>query len=215
MIHIDVLGKLGPASVAAWNLDDVPGTPGHAVQDTVRQAKLPIPGATCQYSLPHVGSLFWRVMQRRLLPTALNCSPGGTCSSGMTQGSNWGLCPGHHLLFYSRFTVKTVVDFIIPTFYLVRPGDNLGCDSNSKKECCRIPCASQIRSRNMSTNWFGPAWCPLRNINTFLHDQGPSQWSCLILLLLSCLKCSSWVSAATVQYTVCRASRRHPFTSKC
>lgn len=120
-------------------------------------------------------------MQRRLLPTAFNCSPGGTCSSGMTQGSNWGLCPGHHLLFYYRLRVKTVVDFIICTFYSVPPGDNLGCDSNSKKECCRIPCASQTSSRNMSTNRFAPAWCPLRNINTLLkllkqlHDQGPSQ----------------------------------------
>lgn len=60
-------------------------------------------------------------MQRRLLPTAFNCSQGGTCS--MTQGSNWGFCPGRHLLFYSRLTVKTVVDFIISTFYSARPGE--------------------------------------------------------------------------------------------
>lgn len=55
--------------LAAWNLDDFPGIPGHAVQDTVRLAKLPITGASCQHSLPYVRRKFWRMIQRHLLPS--------------------------------------------------------------------------------------------------------------------------------------------------
>lgn len=96
--------------LAAWYLDDFPGIPGHAVQDTVRLAKLPITGASRQHSLPYVRRQFWRMIQRHLLPAAPNCSPGGPePSSSMTQG----LCSG----FVPRWTHESCVLLLMIVWY--------------------------------------------------------------------------------------------------